>query len=179
MALRVTAQPLGLPRPFGLDDENPVEAYLRRRGWKGRVATRAYMTALQGSVMSLYEVSDIVPGQSFRARDFIRGGEPVLISERSATRTLKTWDRIAPRIVLQGDKAILAGGLLAFTLDGSQALFSRLRDHTPQAASGRRGGKRPAGALDGWRGSEEDLRRAAPLFTTARCSIGSPTTSAS
>jgi len=35
--------------------------------------------------LSLYEVSDIVPGESFRARDLVRGGEPVLISERSAT----------------------------------------------------------------------------------------------
>ncbi len=87
-----------LTRRFGPDDENPVEAYLRRRGWKERVATRTYMTALQGSVMSLHEVSDIVPGQSFRARDLIRGGEPVLVTERTATQTLKPWDRIAARI---------------------------------------------------------------------------------
>jgi hypothetical protein len=56
-----------LTRRFGPNDENPVEAYLRRRGWKERVTTRAYMTALQTSVMSLYEVSDIVLGQSLRA----------------------------------------------------------------------------------------------------------------
>ena len=64
-----------LTRRFGPEDENPVEAYLRRRGWKERAATRAYMTALQGSVMSLHEVSDILPGQSFRARDLVRGDD--------------------------------------------------------------------------------------------------------
>jgi hypothetical protein len=34
----------------------------------------------------LYEVGDIVKDTSFRARDLVRGGNPVLISERSATR---------------------------------------------------------------------------------------------
>jgi hypothetical protein len=29
----------------------------------------------------------------------IRGGEPVRVFERSATRSLKQWDRIAARIV--------------------------------------------------------------------------------
>jgi hypothetical protein len=145
-----------LSRRFGPHDENPVEAYLRRRGWKERVTTRAYMTALQTSVMSLYEVSDIVPGQSLRARDLIRGGEAVLVNERTATRTLKTWDRIAARIVEQNGKSVLAGGLLAFTVEGSEELFSRLRDGVAGPGTKRRRGTSQAGALKGWRGSEEE-----------------------
>jgi hypothetical protein len=156
-----------LTRRFGPNDENPVEAYLRRRGWKERVTTRAYMTALQTSVMSLYEVSDIVLGQSLRARDLVRGGEPVLVNERTATRTLKTWDRIAARIVEQNGKSVLAGGVLAFTVEASEGLFSRLRDHVADTGTKRRGGTGKARALKGWRGSEVDLRRAAPLFTAA------------
>ena len=54
--------------------------------------------------MSLYEVSDIVRDTSFRARDLVRGGEPILISERSATRSLKQWDRIATRVVQVGSQ---------------------------------------------------------------------------
>ena len=75
-----------LTRRFEPDGRNPVETYLKRRGWKESAAARRYMTALQTSVMSLYEVSDLIPGQSLRARDLIRGGEPVLVSERSATQ---------------------------------------------------------------------------------------------
>jgi len=45
--------------------------------------------------MSLYEVSDVVVGESFRARDLVRGGAPVRVFERSATRSLSQWDRIA------------------------------------------------------------------------------------
>lgn len=60
------------------------------------------MRGLRNSVMSLYEVSAIVRGESFRARDLLRGSEPVVISERTATRTLAEWDRIAARIVAHG-----------------------------------------------------------------------------
>jgi len=155
-----------LTRRFGPDDENPVEAYLRRRGWKERVATRTYMTALQGSVMSLHEVSDIVPGQSFRARDLIRGGEPVLVTERTATQTLKPWDRIAARIVADGDRRVIAGGVLAFTLEGTDRLLATLRE---RAAARPHGGRtrKADGALGNWTGSDEDLRAAAPLFSSA------------
>jgi hypothetical protein len=155
-----------LTRHFGPEGENPVEAYLRRRGWKERAGTRAYMTALQGSVMSLHEVSDIVPGQSFSARDLVRGGEPVLVTERTATRTLKPWDRIAARIVADGDRRIIAGSVLAFTLEGTERLFAALRGQGPARPRDARA-RKAQGALDGWAGSDEDLRAAAPLFTTA------------
>src|SRR5215218_3609005 len=128
------------------------------------------MMALQTSVMSLYEVSDLTPGQSLRARDLIRGGEPVLVSERSATQTLKPWDRIAARIVPQGDQLVLAGGLLAFTLEGSELLTTTLQDGLARGGGRRqrgKSGKRAATTPSGWVGTDEDLRRAAPLFTTA------------
>lgn len=155
-----------LTRRFGPEGETAVEAYLRRRGWKERAATRTYMTSLQNSVMSLYEVSDIVPGQSFRARDLVRGGEPVLVTERTATRTLKPWDRIAARIVANGERQVIAGGVLAFTLEGTERLFAVLREQAAPRPRGGRAGK-AGGALDGWTGSDEELRAAAPLFTTA------------
>ena len=54
---------------------NIVEDYLKRRGWKENASTRAYMVALRAFV----------------------GGDPILINERSATRSLKQWDRIVAR----------------------------------------------------------------------------------
>ncbi len=159
-----------LTRRFEPDGRNPVEAYLQRRSWKESTTARRYMRALQTSVMSLYEVSDLTPGQSLRARDLIRGGEPVLVSERSATQMLKPWDRIAARIVPHGDQLILTGGLLAFTLEGSELLTTALQDGLGRAGGRRRrakGSKRAAAAPSGWVGTDEDLQRAAPLFTTA------------
>jgi hypothetical protein len=109
------------------DGSNIVDDYLKRRGWKEGASTRAYMAALRTSVMSLYEVSDIVRDTSFRARDLVRGGEPILISERSATRSLKPWDRIATRVVQVGSQTQISGAILPFDRDTSEELLKLLR----------------------------------------------------
>jgi hypothetical protein len=100
--------------------ENAIDDYLKCHGGKESASTRNYIAALRNSAMSLYEVSDVVPGASFRARDLIRGGEPVLIGERSATRSLKPWDRIAARVVQVGSKMQIGGGVLAFDQETSE-----------------------------------------------------------
>jgi hypothetical protein len=81
---------------YDLDDgSNIVDDYLKRRGWKESVPNKQYMKALRSSVMSLYEVSDVVRDQSFLARDLLRGGEPIRINEKSATHSLKQWEEFA------------------------------------------------------------------------------------
>ena len=132
---------------------NPVDDYLKRRGWKESAATRAYLKALRTSVLSLYEVSEIVPGESFLARDLLRGGEPLLVHEGTATQTLRPWEKLAARIVAVGDRRILAGGLLPFSPDAVDMLMDGLRHAT---------GKTRRAKL---RLKEEVLRPLAPLFT--------------
>jgi hypothetical protein len=114
-----------LTREFD-DGSNIVDEYLKRRGWKEPASVRAYMAALRNSVVSLYEVSDVVPGTSFRARDLVRGGEPVLISERSATRTLKQWHRFAGRVVQVGQQTQISGAVLLYEYETSQDLVKGL-----------------------------------------------------
>jgi hypothetical protein len=109
------------------DGINIVDDYLKRRGWKEGASARSYMLALRTSVMSLYEVSDIVRDTSFWARDLVRGGEPVMISERSATRSLKQWDRIATRVVQVGSRTQISGATLPFERDSSEELLKLLR----------------------------------------------------
>lgn len=110
------------------EGRNFVEVYLKRRGWKEGPRNSAFMRALKDSVMSLYEVSDIVPGQSLMARDLLRGGKPVLVREGTATRTLRPWDRIAARLVPQDGHTTLAGGLLAYSQDACEDLAGHLYD---------------------------------------------------
>mgnify|MGYP001232416955 CR=1 FL=1 len=98
----------------GPEGRNAADEYLKRRGWKEPAGTRAYIQALRHSKMSLYEVSDIVVGESFLARDLVRGGEPVRVFERSATRSLSPWDRIAARVVTASGRTQITGALLAF-----------------------------------------------------------------
>src|SRR5205814_9737599 len=151
MTLWGVAFPAFLGRQFEPDGRSFVDEYLRRRGWNESAPTKSYMRGLQTWIMSLYEASAIVPGQSFLARDLLRGGAPVLISERTATRTLKEWDRIAERIVMQGQKRILAGGVLAFTLEASERLMANLQEAAVQSPSSGRAApsvKKPSSADD-------------------------------
>jgi hypothetical protein len=150
-----------LGRQFEPDSRNFVNEYLRRRGWNESAPTKSYMRGLQTSIMSLYEASAIVPGQSFLARDLLRSGEPVLISERTATRTLKEWDRIAARIVAQGQKRILAGGVLAFTFEASERLIAELQEaavKSPRSGRSARAANKPPIA-------DDTLREMTPRFT--------------
>ncbi len=143
-----------LTQEFDVDGGNIVDEYLKRRGWKEGAQAKAYMKALRGSVMSLYEVSDIVPGKSLIARDLIRGGELVAVSEGTATLTLKQWDRIAARIVPVLGKNVFAGGLLPYTPQATDALFDGLRQ-----VFGKKGTKKlPAVAV-------QDLQSVASMFT--------------
>ena len=145
-----------LTQTFDPGGRNLVDDYLKRRGWKESVQAKAYMKALRTSVMSLYEVSEIVPSKSFLARDLIRGGEPVSVGEGTATKTLEPWERIAARIVQIGDKLIIAGGLLPFSPEASAMLLEGLRDAVGKQRS------RTRLSLD-----DGTLRVAAPLFTNA------------
>src|SRR3546814_343972 len=108
-------------------DGNIVDDYIRRRGWNESGPTRIYLRALRSSVMSLHEVSEVEPGSGFLVRDLIRGGEPLRVSERSASQTLKQWDRIGARVVQVGGKHLLSGGVLSFTMEAAEALVADLR----------------------------------------------------
>ncbi len=112
----------------GTDGRNIVDDYLKRRGWKESASARAYMSALRRSVMSLYEVSDIIRDTSFRARDLVRGGDPILIIERSATRSLKQWDRIATRVVQMGSQMHISGAVLPYGREASEKILKLLRN---------------------------------------------------
>ncbi|MDX8442026.1 hypothetical protein [Mesorhizobium australafricanum] len=143
-----------LTQDFEGEPTNIVDAYLKRRGWKESAQSRAYMAALSTSVMSLYEVSNVIPGTSFVARDLIRDSEPITVSEGSATKTLKQWDRLAARIVPVMGKNIMSGGVLPFTPQASETLFDGLK-----GLFGKRNAKKLPAVKD------EELQAAASMFT--------------
>ena len=68
------------------EGRNIVDDYLTRRGWKETATAKRYMTDLRHSVMSLYEVSDIVPGESFLARDLVQAASPCACTNVPAQR---------------------------------------------------------------------------------------------
>ena len=88
-----------LGRRYGAGGDNVADLYLKRRGWKEPALTRAYIEGLRDAPVSLYEVSEIRPGQSMQLRDLLTEVGPVTVQEKSATRSLKPWDRVAVRVV--------------------------------------------------------------------------------
>ncbi|MCA3154440.1 MAG: hypothetical protein ING30_05300 [Burkholderiales bacterium] len=108
------------------DGRNLADEYLKRRGWKESASTREYIVGLRHSVMSLYEVSGLVPGESMLLRDLIRGGEPVRVMEKSGSQGLRQWDRIATRVIPLRDKSVISGTLMRLDHEASDILKKRL-----------------------------------------------------
>ena len=110
---------------FGEDDEqNIIDDYLKRRGWREAVSARRYLEALRDSVVSLYEIVDVDPGRSVTVRDLILGGEAVTVNEKQGSQSLARWDRVAARIVTVNGKEHFTGGILPFRHELSQELLS-------------------------------------------------------
>ncbi len=78
-------------------------------------------------MISLYEVSELVPGHSMQLRDLVRGGEPVRVSEKLGSEGLRRWDRIATRVIPLRDGAVISGALMLFEHEASEALLASLR----------------------------------------------------
>ncbi|MBD9529155.1 antitoxin Xre/MbcA/ParS toxin-binding domain-containing protein [Paracoccus sp. PAR01] len=110
------------------EDGNMVDLYLKRRGWKETALNREYFAALRDAPVSLYEVSEIQPGTSMVLRDLLSDAAPVTVREKSSTRTLKQWDRIAVRVVPERDHHVISGALLPFRAEAVDFLFAGLRD---------------------------------------------------
>ncbi len=137
------------------EDGNIVDLYLKRRGWKETVLNRAYFAALRDAAVSLYEVSDVEPGTSMVLRDLLSDAAPVTVREKSASRTLKQWDRISVRVVPERDHHVISGALLPFRAEAVDFLFAGLRDALKLK-------KREALRL-----SRDQLLGCAPIFTSA------------
>lgn len=137
------------------DGDNIVDIYLKRRGWSEKVLAKAYMTGLRDSHVSLYEVSDIEPGKSMRLRDMLTDAAPVIVREKSASRSLAQWDRIAVRVIPVRDHHVISGGLLPFSRDAAEFLIDGLRNQLKLKKSQK------------LRMTAEQLQNCAPIFTSA------------
>ena len=108
------------------EDGNLVDLYLKRRGWNETGPNREYFVALRDTPVSLYEVSEVKPGTSMVLKDLLGAAKPVTVLEGSATQSLKQWDRIAVRVITEGDNHVISGALLAFSAEAVAFLFDGL-----------------------------------------------------
>ncbi|MDE0052510.1 MAG: hypothetical protein OXO52_22230 [Rhodospirillales bacterium] len=121
---------------FGEDaDENMIDEYLQRRGWRETAAARLYLAGLRDSAVSLYEVVGIDPGRSLTVCDLLRGGESVRVEEKLGSRGAARWDRLAARIVEVKGRRYFTGAMLQFDHALSEELISRFDELVKDAGS--------------------------------------------
>jgi hypothetical protein len=108
------------------DDRNIIDDYLQRRGWRESVPGRRYLQQLRDSVLSLYEVTEVSPGQHCDLRDLVRGGATHRVHEHMGTQNMVRWDHIAARVLTMNGKTVFSGGILPFPREASQSLLKVL-----------------------------------------------------
>jgi hypothetical protein len=85
------------------------------------------IAGLRCSVISLDEVSGLVPGKSMHLRDMVRGSKPVRVLEKLGSQGLRQWDRIATRVIPLREGAVISGTLMLFGHETSETLLASLR----------------------------------------------------
>lgn len=144
-----------IARRFDDDGKTVIDHYLKRPHHTKDTASRAYMAGLRDAAVSLHEVSEVKPGESMVLRNLLTGDEPVTVREKTATHSLRQWDRIAVRVVPVEDQCVMSGAVLPFSMEASEFLFDGIRH-----ALGLENEAEP-------KLSHEQLRRCAPIFTAA------------
>lgn len=115
-----------LTREYKPGGNNVIDDYLKRRGWREPAPGRQYLQALRNSVLCLYEVVDSVPGSHFMARDLIRGGDPVEVTDKLGSRSVVRWDRLAARLLPLGGKTLMSGGVLHLPFEDANDVLARI-----------------------------------------------------
>jgi hypothetical protein len=157
-----------ISRSFGDEQRNAVDEYLKRRGWRESSSGKTYLRALRASVISLYEVVDLVPGRHLVVRDLIRGGDPVRVDERLGSQAAARWDRMALRLLSVGGRPSLAGGALHFPHEVATSLLEAINRTAKQERSAAKRRAKRAGQPEDIpleKIKAELLPDLAPLFT--------------
>lgn len=151
------------------DGKNIIDDYLQRRSWRESVSGRRYLQQLRDSVLSLYEVVEVSPGQYCDLRDLVRGGKIVRVYEHMGTLNLVKWDRIAARVLNLNSKQRFSGGILPFPHEAAQSLLKVLTESGKQfqkELSRLLGEDDAVRIMSSERQDENFLRDAGPAFTT-------------
>lgn len=91
---------------------------------------RDWITQVAQRPLRLYDVSDVVPGQQMTLCDALdKDLDPMVVHERTGTRTLKVGDVLGGRLMRVGDHFELSGSIYGFSMLGAQPALAALRTH--------------------------------------------------
>jgi hypothetical protein len=159
-----------LSRRLSPRNNNIIDDYLERRGWRESVAGRRYLQQLRDSVLSIYEAVAVSPGKYCELADLVRGGKVIRVYEHMGTQNMVKWDRIAARVLEMNGKHAFSGGILPFPHEASRDLLSLLSKLRKQFGK-KHTRKRKKGAKTSLPSSDNPddvlLRDACPAFTSS------------
>lgn len=111
---------------------NPIDDYLRRRGWQETPRAREYLQGIRSTPPTLFEVQDVAFGEWVEVRDRLTGGPVQRVGEQSASQTLQRWDCFVARVVMPRGERMFTGGLLSL----SRETAARIEAANADAATG-------------------------------------------
>lgn len=118
------------------DEEIRVSDLVLGRG--GPIMTapqRGWLEALRSTAMNLYEIIDVVPGESITFRDILHPErEPIEVIERLASQEAQPLDVLAARMVQEGEHHVMSGAIYPFHRDRVLYLmdeYQRETEHVP------------------------------------------------
>jgi hypothetical protein len=105
-----------------------AELLLGRGGPLFSAEQRQWLELLTSTPLGLYEVIDVVPGESLRLRDLLFPEQaPVLVREKSGSREVVKFDLMAARLLPVGDHHELSGAVYSIPRHRSLDLMAELR----------------------------------------------------
>lgn len=145
---------------------NPVDDYLRRRGWQETPRAREYLQGIRSTPPTLFEVQDVAFGEWVDVRDRLAGGPTLRVGEHSASQTLQRWDCIVARVVMPRGERMFTGGVLSLTRETA----ARIEDlHRRVVEAGRKSAATTEHELGLARGSLGDVDTTTAAFADRIC----------
>ena len=90
---------------------------------------RNWLEALTSRPIRLYEIKEVIPGQSLLLQDLLSpDSAPLLVHEKAGSRSAQPYDLIGARVVPYGGHYELSGAVYPFNRIGSWELLEELRD---------------------------------------------------
>lgn len=150
----------------GRDLLNPIDDYLRRRGWQETPRAREYLQGIRSTPPTLFEVQDVGVGEWVDVRDRLVDRPTQRVGEHSASQTLRRWDCLVARVVAPRGEPMFTGGMLSLTRETAaqvEDLWRRV------AVAGRASVATAEGELGLARGSLGDIARTTTSFADRIC----------
>ncbi len=114
----------------------PIELY-ERSGMALDPERIAVLERMRKTVVSLYEVEEVLPEEGLLLNDLILGGT-YAVRERLGTRGLSKWDIFAARLIFVDGVHVISGGMHPYPrsakrdlLEGLEKLYKRYRKNAP------------------------------------------------